>query len=244
MLMAIEHMDSVKIKACGKVNLGLDVVGQRPDGYHLVRMVMQTVDLYDDITVTARPSSDASGSDPMSFFITLSCDTPGVPTDEENLAYRAARMIAEKYSLRGQMQIDMIKRIPMAAGMAGGSADGAAVIEAMDQVYALHMSPEEKDEIALRLGADVPFCLRKGTYLAEGIGEELTKIADLRSLEMVIIKPDFGISTKWAYEALDLLMERSEVDHPDIDALVEAVNDRDIDKMAKKMENALFSKSG
>ena len=227
------HMDQVILKAYGKVNLGLDVTGRRPDGYHTVRMVMQTVDIWDEVTV----SRNRKGS------IVLTCDDPQIPADESNLAFKAASLICRKYDLAPSVSIDIRKRIPAAAGMAGGSADGAAVISAMDRLFDLHMTEAEMDETALKLGADVPFCLRRGTYLAEGIGEKLTKLTDLAPCSMIIVKPPFGVSTPWAYKALDqYLEEESPVPddiHPDIDQLKAALDRKDINAVSAHMGNIL-----
>ena len=234
-------MDAVGIKAYGKVNLGLDVTGKRPDGYHLVRMIMQTVDVCDDIQITVQSLSDHSA--PVSFFVSVSCDKPEVPTDAGNLAYQAAMQIGEVYGLRGHVRIAITKRIPMAAGMAGGSADGAAVIEGMNRLFDLHMSPEQKDDIALRLGADVPFCLRRGTYLAEGIGERLTKVTNLAPCHMVIVKPQVSVATPWAYRTLDQYLndpdKKGKVIHPDIDGLMAALQTRNITAISHRMGNIL-----
>ena len=217
------------------MNLGLDVTGRRPDGYHLVRMVMQTVPVYDELTVTVDPES--SSPDPIRVF----CDWPEVPSDSSNLAYKAAELICRKYCPEAQVRIDICKHIPMAAGMAGGSADAAAVIRAMDECLDLHMSQEEQDQFALQLGADVTFCLRRGTWLAEGIGEKLTRVTDLAHCFMVIIKPDFGVSTPWAYKELDAHLDvpGSQVEHPDIDGLLEALERKDIISIAGSMGNIL-----
>ena len=228
-------MEEVFRKAYGKVNLGLDVVGRRPDGYHLVRMVMQTVDVCDDIVV--RKGHAGSG-------LSLSCDHPEVPADERNLAWKAAMLVCRKYGIEPSFSITITKRIPAAAGMAGGSTDGAAVILALNELLELHMTMEEMDEIALQLGADVPFCLRRGTYLAEGIGEKLTKLPDLAPCSMVIVKPPFGVSTPWAYKALDEYLgsaPESGAAHPDIDLLMKALDRKDVSDTAAQMGNILES---
>ena len=228
-------MEEVFRKAYGKVNLGLDVVGRRPDGYHLVRMVMQTVDVCDDIVV--RKGHAGSG-------LSLSCDHPEVPADERNLAWKAAMLVCRKYGIEPSFSITITKRIPAAAGMAGGSTDGAAVILALNELLELHMTMEEMDEIARQLGADVPFCLRRGTYLAEGIGEKLTKLPDLAPCSMVIVKPPFGVSTPWAYKALDEYLgsaPESGAAHPDIDLLMKALDRKDVSDTAAQMGNILES---
>ena len=231
-------MREVCIKAYGKVNLGLDVTGRRPDGYHLVRMIMQTVDLYDDVTVSALTAPQDQGK------IVLTCDDPELPTDSRNLAYKAAELVlaGHGHKVPAGVRIDIVKRIPAQAGMAGGSADAAAVIQGLDRCFALHMDQEEQDRIALQIGADVPFCLRRGTYLAEGIGELLTRVSDLAPCYMVIIKPGFGVSTPWAYKRLDQLeIPESSTAHPDIDGLIKALESKDIISIAGSMGNILES---
>ncbi|MBQ9030197.1 MAG: 4-(cytidine 5'-diphospho)-2-C-methyl-D-erythritol kinase [Parasporobacterium sp.] len=228
-------MEEIRLRACGKVNLGLDVTGRRPDGYHLVRMIMQTVPVWDEITV--RRLSEGDGR------ILLSCDLPEIPSDERNLAWRAADLFRKEQNVTAGVQIMIRKQIPAAAGMAGGSADAAGVLEAMRQLFVPEIPAEEMDRMALRLGADVPFCLRRGTYLAEGIGEKLTKVGDLPHCFMVIVKPDFGVSTPWAYQALDEYLEQYGADpeglHPDIDGIIQALQKGDLPETAAHMENIL-----
>lgn len=212
-------------KAYGKINLALDITGKREDGYHLVRMILQTVDLYDLVTVERAEAG-----------ITLTCDVPLLPTDERNLAYKAAQAMIKAFDLPGGVKIHIEKKIPMEGGMAGGSADAAAVILAMDELFDLHAKTEELDRVAVKLGADVPFCLRKGTYLAEGIGEKLTRLPDAPHCDLVLIVPDFGISTARAYAKAD---ERKDLIHPDIGRLTGAIRAQDIKQMAAGMENVL-----
>jgi len=229
-------MQEVRIQAYGKVNLGLDITGRRPDGYHLVRMVMQTVRVFDDVTVSVLPDPEDAGE------IHLSCDHPEIPSDSRNLAYQAALKVMDAREIPAGVRIDIKKRIPAQAGMAGGSADAAAVIRGMDACFSLSMSREEQDRIALSLGADVPFCLRRGTYLAEGIGEKLARLPDLPSCYMVIIKPDFGVSTPWAYQRFDELeIPKDGKEHPDIDRLIEALRSGSIRSVADSMGNILES---
>ncbi|MBO4834754.1 MAG: 4-(cytidine 5'-diphospho)-2-C-methyl-D-erythritol kinase [Lachnospiraceae bacterium] len=223
-------------KAYGKINIGLDVTGKREDGYHLVKMILQTVDIHDDVTVSRMDAVDDSAAGKHKPLIRLTCDDPTLPTDERNLAYRAAAAMIEAFHLKDGVSIDITKRIPKEAGMAGGSTDAAAVILAMQELFDLNAATEELDAIALRLGADVPFCLRKGTWLAEGIGEKLTQLKDLPHAHLVIIVPDFGISTKWAYEQVDAIPD---LIHPDIDAIAQAIEAGDLAKTAKSMGNIL-----
>lgn len=217
--------DRITRKAYGKINLALDITGKREDGYHLVKMILQTVDLYDQITVERQEKG-----------IVLTCDDPRIPTDEKNLAYKAARLMLQTFDLTGGVKIHIEKKIPMQGGMGGGSTDAAAVILAMDELFDLHAEPEILDKLAVTLGADVPFCLRKGTYLAEGIGEKLTALPDAPHGYLVLIVPDFGISTVWAYEKAD---EAKNLVHPDIDEIVKTIEKQDLAKMASCMGNIL-----
>ena len=249
-VMELQATAQVTRKAYGKINIGLNVTGKREDGYHLVKMILQTVDIHDDVTVR-RIDVDASRGGKTGYGepqIILTCDDPGLPTDERNLAYRAAAAMIKAFDLKGGVSIDIKKRIPKEAGMAGGSANAAAVLLAMQELFGLRDAaeradgedaydiPAKLDEIALSLGADVPFCLRKGTYLAEGIGEKLTKLRNLPHAHLVIIVPGFGISTKWAYEQVDAIPD---LKHPDIDTITSAIGEGDIREVAQRMGNIL-----
>ncbi|MCQ2530482.1 MAG: 4-(cytidine 5'-diphospho)-2-C-methyl-D-erythritol kinase [Lachnospiraceae bacterium] len=218
-------MDQACTKAYGKVNIGLDVTGRRDDGYHLVKMILQTVDLYDEICVRKQEEG-----------ITVQTNKPFLPTDERNLAYKAAKMLMDAYDIPGGVRIDIGKNIPIAAGMAGGSTDAAAVLKLMNEIFELEIDSEEMDRLAVKLGADVPFCLRKGTYLAEGIGEELTKLPDMPHCYLAIINPHFGISTKWSYEQLD---KTPDIKHPDIDQIISAMGAQDLERVSLEMGNVL-----
>ena len=217
--------DRITRKAYGKINLALDITGQREDGYHLVQMILQTVDLYDLVTVERQEAG-----------ILLTCDDPRLPEGEPNLAYKAALAMIRTFALPGGVKIHIEKHIPMEGGMAGGSSDAAAVILAMNELFALQAEQEQLDEIALQLGADVPFCLRKGTFLAEGIGEKLTELPPAPHCDLVLIVPDFGISTAWAYAKAD---ELEEPFHPDINQLMQAIEAQDVAQMAARMGNIL-----
>ena len=218
-------MDQIKRKAYGKINLGLDVVGRRPDGYHLVKMILQTVDLYDEIVVRKQEEG-----------ITIKTNKPFLPTDERNLAYKAAKLMLENFSLPGGIRIDIGKNIPVAAGLAGGSTDAAAVLQAIAALYELKTDPEELDAIAVKLGADVPFCLRKGTYLAEGIGEKLTKLPSMPHCFCLLVNPGFGVSTKKVYEKID---EIKDLKHPDIDRIIRGLESGSAKEVAVSMGNVL-----
>lgn len=218
-------MEQIHLKAYGKINIGLDVTGRREDGYHLVRMIMQTVDLYDAVSLKKQDAG-----------ISVKTNNPSIPNDEQNLAYKAAGLLLETFDLKEGVQIDIEKRIPVAAGMAGGSADAAAVLKGMNELFSLGLSPETMDELAVRLGADVPFCLRKGTYLAEGIGEELTRLPDLPSCFCLLVNPGFGISTKAVYQKID---EIRPLVHPPIDRTIEGLGRKSIEDVALSMGNIL-----
>ena len=215
----------MKIKAYAKINIALDVVGKREDGYHLLRMIMQTVDLYDVIEIT---KSDCN--------IKLKCNKPYVPTDERNLAYKAAKLFKETYDIKDGVLIDLTKNIPVSAGMAGGSTDAAGVLKLMNRLFNVNASDEELRTLGLKLGADVPYCISGGTALCEGIGEKITQLKPFKDKILVIVKPPFGVSTKDVYKAFDL---SKIVFHPRTDDIIKAMENDDIDFVANNMKNLL-----
>lgn len=219
-------MDSIRLKARAKINLGLDVLGKREDGYHDVRMVMQTVGIYDRIIITKIPEND----------IVIKSNLNFLPTNENNLIYRAAKLLKEQYKFDGGVEIDLNKFIPVAAGMAGGSTDAASTLFGINKIYALGMTQKDMMEIGLKLGADVPYCVMRGTALAEGIGEKLTRLKPMPECPLLIAKPPINVSTKLVYESLDM---SGEINHPDIDGIIEAINNQDIAGVAAKMGNVL-----
>ena len=178
-------------EAHAKINLTLDVTGRRADGYHTVEMVMQSVGLHDDVTL--RPADG----------ISLTCSRPDLPTDSSNLAFRAAELFFRETGAAGGCAIHIEKRIPVAAGLAGGSTNAAAVLRALDALYGAGLSDDTLCAMGLKLGADVPFCLLGGTMLAEGIGEKLTRLPAAPRGYAVLCKPPFAVSTKAVYEAID-----------------------------------------
>lgn len=218
-------MDQIKLKAYGKINIGLDVTGKREDGYHLVRMIMQTVSLHDDVVLKKQPEG-----------ITVKTNKPFIPNDERNLAFKAAKLVREEFGISEGVRIDIGKRIPVAAGMAGGSTDAAAVLKGMKALFGLDLDEETMDALAVRLGADVPFCLRQGTYLAEGIGEELTRLPDIPSCFCLLVNPGFGVSTKTVYQRID---EIEDLVHPEIDRTIEGLGRKSIEDVALSMGNIL-----
>ena len=219
-------MNHIELNAYAKVNLGLDVLRRREDGYHELRMIMQTVDLYD--TLTLEKTTEMG--------IVMTCNIEGLPCDERNLVYKSAKLMFEEYKLPGGIRIHLEKRIPMAAGMAGGSTDAAAVFNGMNELYALGIAKERLCELGVRIGADVPYCIVGGTALSEGIGEVLTVLPNVPDCVVLIAKPDFDVSTKYVFENLHA---NSLTYHPDIDAMAEAIRAGDLNGVVKVMDNVL-----
>ena len=237
-------MESISLKAYAKINIGLDITGKREDGYHLLKTVMQTVGIYDIITVTRAPqdifpgcgSADNAVHIKGGGNIIITSDKAAVPKDGTNIAAKAAKAVAEKYGITDTVRIHIEKNIPMAAGLAGGSTDGAAAITAMDRLFCLGMDRKSMDETAVKLGADVAFCLRRGIWLCEGIGEILTELPPLSGICAVIVKPDFEVSTKWCYEEYDRLKG---ISHPDMDGAAAAIRAGDFKGLCGKAGNVL-----
>lgn len=221
-----KHMNVIHIKALAKINLGLDVTGTREDGYHLVRMIMQTIDLFDWVTIR---KSRHEG-------ISLSTNLNFLPTDEHNIAYQAALLLKEDFPQIGGVELRIHKCIPVAAGMAGGSTNAAAVLFGMNKLYHLGLTMKELMAYGLRLGADVPYCLLRGTALAEGIGEELTRLDPMPDCHILIAKPPVSVSTKLVYQALD---GGEEPVHPPIDKQIEDLENQDLNALAMHMGNVL-----
>lgn len=219
-------MDRLELRAMGKINLGLDVLGKRENGYHDVRMVMQTVYLYDEIILTKTKTPG----------IRLESNLYFLPSDESNLACKAAKILMDESGIAGGVHIMLNKRIPVAAGMAGGSSDCAAVLFGINRMFRLGLSEEELKERGVKLGADVPYCLMRGTVLAEGIGEKLTPLPQCPKCYVLLAKPPVSVSTKTVYQDLDSL---SDYRHPDIDGIIEGLKEQDIKRVASCMGNVL-----
>lgn len=219
-------MNTIQMKAFGKVNLGLDVIRRRGDGYHEVRMIMQTIQLYDKITIDKARQEG----------IMLETNLAFLPVNENNIAYKAARMLMEEFHIPGGLSIKIEKHIPVAAGMAGGSTDGAAVLYGINRMYRLGLTKTQLMERGVRLGADVPYCIMRGTVLSEGIGEVLTPVSPLPDCYILVAKPPISVSTKYVYEHLKL---DSVEYHPDIDGMVEALEAGNLKEIADRMENVL-----
>lgn len=214
----------MRLRALAKINLGLDVLGKREDGYHEVRMIMQTIQMYDVLEIR---KSDTPG-------IALTTNLPYIPTDDKNLVYQAAKLLMDEFHIREGISVNLEKFIPVAAGMAGGSSDAAAAFVGVNRLFNLGLSEEELMKRAVRVGADVPYCIMRGTALAEGIGEKLTRLPQLPHCYVLVGKPGVNVSTRIAYENLNL---GGIFHHPDIDGMIEDINRGGLYAMVSKMEN-------
>ena len=222
----MEH--TLTLKALAKINLGLDVLGRRDNGYHDVRMVMQTIYLYDNVTLTRIEEPRIQVETNLSY----------LPVDENNIAYKAAKLLIDEFGIQEGVHIKLEKRIPVAAGMAGGSSNAAAVLVGMNRMFDLGLSQSELMERGVSLGADVPYCVMRGTALAEGIGEELSSLPPMPKCYILVAKPAISVSTKWVYETLDA---KEIVEHPDIDGILQGLKEQDLSKIASSMGNVLES---
>ncbi len=223
--MSISHL---KLKAYGKINLGLDVVRRREDGYHEVRMVMQTVGIYDTIDLVRIPQKT----------IKVETNLYYLPNDSNNLVYKAAKLLMDEFGIQEGVSIKLQKFIPVAAGMAGGSSDAAAVLFGVNKMFRLGLTMSQLMERGVKIGADVPYCLMRGTALAEGIGEKLTRLPSVPQCQVLIAKPPVNVSTKYVYENLHANDLRAE-EHPDIDGMVEAIRSSDLHGIVKRFGNVL-----
>ena len=219
-------MDEISLKALAKINLGLDVTGQREDGYHEVRMVMQSIHLYDRVEMKKTKSPH----------IHVETNLYYLPVDENNLVYQAAKLMKDEFKIKEGVRITLRKFIPVAAGMAGGSSDAAAVLVGMNRMFNLGLKQNKLMELGQRIGADVPFCVMRGTALAEGIGEKLTALPPMPRCPILIAKPAVVVSTKQVYEQLKL---NDSTKHPDIDSIIENIRQKNLRGVAEHMENIL-----
>lgn len=216
------------LKAYGKINLGLDVIRKREDGYHDVRMVMQTVGIYDRIDLFYREEPG----------ITVETNLYYLPNNENNLVYKAAKLLMDEFQVRDGVHIRLKKYIPVAAGMAGGSSDAAAVLTGINKMFDLGLNKSQLMERGVKIGADVPYCIMRGTALSEGVGEIITRLPPLPQCQILIAKPGISVSTKFVYESLRANELRPE-QHPDIDGMVEAIRKKDMYAIAAKLGNVL-----
>lgn len=219
-------MRQLNLRAMAKINLGLDVTGKREDGYHDLRMVMQTVRLFDSISLSVTRSEGVRMRTNLGF----------LPTDDGNLAVRAAKLLMEEFQVEEGVFIDLKKRIPVAAGLAGGSSDAAAVLVGVNRLFHLQLTQEELRERGVKLGADIPFCIIRGTALAEGIGDILTPVASIPPCVILIAKPDLHVSTKFVYTHLELT---DSTVHPDIDGQIRCLEAGDLRGMCSLCGNVL-----
>ena len=215
----------MKIKAYGKINIALDVIGKREDGYHLLRMIMQTVNIYDELEF----KKSIPG-------IHITSNKEFVPTDSRNLVYKAIDLFSDIYNIEKAISVHIEKNIPVEAGMAGGSTDAAAALKAMRDLYKPEISDEELMKLGAKIGADVPYCIKGGTALCEGIGEIITELKPFKDKILVVVKPNFGVSTVATYKGFKL----DEVeDHPKIEELISAMDRDDLKYVADNMMNLL-----
>lgn len=219
-------MNQIELKALAKINLGLDVLGRRENGYHDVRMVMQSIYLYDEVKIER---TEAPG-------ITLASNLSFLPTGEGNIAYKAARLLIEEFQISDGIRITLNKHIPVAAGLAGGSSNAAAVLFGMNRLFRLGLTQEELMARGVRLGSDVPYCIMRGTVLAEGIGEKLSVLPAMPKCTVLIAKPPVSVSTKVVYEALDA---QNIAKHPNIDGIIEGLERHSLKQVAACMGNVL-----
>ena len=214
----------MKLRALAKINLGLDVTGKREDGYHEVRMVMQTIQMYDQLEIKERKEPG----------IRLTTNLPFLPCNDGNLVYKAAKILMDEFDIRQGVDMNLTKFIPVAAGMAGGSSDAAAALVGINRMFQLGLTKRQLMERGVQIGADVPYCVMRGTALAEGIGEKLTRITQVPACFVLIGKPGINVSTKAAYESLQLDKISS---HPDIDGMIGDIERGDLLAMTQKMGN-------
>lgn len=215
----------IKVKAYAKINLLLDIICKRNDGYHDLFMIMQSIGIYDTVTVSETKSKG----------ITISCNIDDIPLDEKNIAHKAAAAFFKATGIKNKgIHIDIVKRIPHAAGLAGGSADGAGVLVALNEFFGLGLTDDELCKIGVTIGADVPFCIKGGTLLAQGIGDVLNKVKPLRKCYILIAKPECGVNTGFAYGQFD---EHGKVHTPDKLGMLCALQSRDLREICFKMEN-------
>ena len=215
----------IKVNSYAKINLLLDIINKRNDGYHDLFMIMQSINLYDTVTVTETKTRK----------ITITCNIDDIPLDEHNIAYKAAAQFFKNTKIKNKgINIDIVKRIPHAAGMAGGSADGAGVLVALNELTGADLSIDELCKIGVKIGADVPFCIKGGTLLAQGIGDVLNKVKPLRKCFILIAKPDCSVNTAYAYRRFD---ECGKAHTPDKLGMLYAMQSRDLKSIADKMEN-------
>ena len=215
----------VSVEANAKINLTLDILGVRSDGYHEVEMVMQSVGLFDTIRLEKQPEG-----------ISLRLDAAELPADETNLAWKAARIFLDVYKIQSGVSIAVEKRIPIAAGLAGGSTDAAGVLIGMNRLFEKRLSANALCELGQKIGSDVPFCIEGGTMLATGRGEILRRLPDLPAVSVILAKPPVSVSTAWAYKTFDRI---GSAHHPDTKAMLAALSEKNQEIVAHSLVNVL-----
>ena len=220
-------MNSIQLKSRAKINLSIDVLGKREDGYHLVEMIMQTIDLYDIIKIKNIDSNN----------IIIKSNSSNIPLNENNIVYKAVDLSRTQLNINKGVEIFIEKNIPIAAGMAGGSSNAAAVLVGLNKLWDLSLSEEKLQKLGFKLGADVPFCISGKAALAQGVGEELTYIKGLpKDTSILVCKPNLFVSTKKVYEGLDL---KNIKNRPDNNYLIECLSKKNIKSVAENMVNVL-----
>lgn len=218
-------MNSIELKARAKINLSLDVLGKRTDGYHDLRMIMQTVELHDKVQLEVIDTG-----------IEIICDSAAVPAGKGNIAFKAAELMINECGIKKGIRIRIEKNIPVAAGLAGGSTDAAAVMKGMDRLFGLKLGQAELMAMGKKIGADVPYCIAGGTMLAEGIGEVLTELPGFGGVDIILVKPRIEVSTAWVYKSLIL---ENIASRPETALLIDAIRERRLDVLAANMVNVL-----
>lgn len=219
-------MDRITLKARAKVNIGLDITGVLENGYHLVDMIMQTLQLHDEVTIRKKRETG----------IEIRSNLRYLPVNENNIVYQAAKMMVDEFQIQDGLRFDIKKEIPVAAGMAGGSADAASTLIGINRMYQLSLSTQELCIRGLKLGADVPYCIQGGTMHATGIGEHLERITAMPDCFVVVVKPKASASTKIVYQKFDQL---SQVIHPNMTQLLLQMEDKSLNGIAAAMGNVL-----
>lgn len=230
MTKGVETLESITIPAHAKINLSLDVLGRKPNGYHELSMIMQEIDLKDIVTITQIHDNNKH--------IEITCKQSQVPTDESNIVYNTYKLISEKFNIKQSIKVHIEKNIPISAGLAGGSTDAAAVLKALNKLWELGLSQEELMDLGVEIGADVPFCIMGGTALSEGIGEKLTPLKPFKDKLILLANPGIGVSTADVYKGLDLENLKN---RPDIGKIRSFIEEDQTKNLARDMKNVLES---
>lgn len=224
----VKDMNSINIKAYAKINLALDVIGKRDDGYHELNMIMQSIRLHDKIYIRKNNNRE----------IKLKSNLPYIPVNHKNIVYKAVDLFRKTYNIKQGVFVNIYKQIPVSAGLAGGSTDAAATIKGLNKLFNTGLSLEEMMELGGKLGADVPFCMMMGTVLSQGIGDILTPLDKMPDCYILLVKPSFSVSTKKVYENFKL---DHTISHPDISASIKAIKNNDLPELSSHMANVLES---